>query len=92
MVIEIAVLNLSFMITYSLKDCNDLDPAIVIMVDPFKLHDFMSLMYGPLIGGVRSRVIDVQPRLDKGKYCSVINCITAFNVVLTPSDKCQYVS
>ena len=54
------------MITYSLKDCNDLDPVIVIMVDPFKLHDCMSLMYGPLIGGVRSKVIDVQPRLDRG--------------------------
>ena len=54
------------MITYSLKDCNDLDPAIVIMVDPFKLHDCMDLMYGPLIRGVRSRVIDVQPRLDRG--------------------------
>ena len=47
------------MITYSLKDCNDLDPAIVIMVDPFRVHDCISLIYGPLIGGVKSRVIDV---------------------------------
>ena len=33
------------MFTYSLKDTNELDPAVVFIVDPFRLHQCMNLLY-----------------------------------------------
>ena len=61
---------MSFIISYSLKDGQELDPAVVFIVDPFRLHDCMDLLYGADIRVYlqRPRVIDVWPQLDRGKY------------------------
>ena len=68
MLIEGAVLHVSFIISYSLKDGQELDPAVVFIVDPFRLHDCMDLLYGAAIRGVKLRVIDVRLQLDRCKY------------------------
>ena len=59
---------MSCMFTYSLNDNNELDPAVLFIIDPFRLHECMSLFYRPAVSGVRPRLINIEPQLDQGKY------------------------
>ena len=54
------------MYTYSLK-VNELDPAVIFIIDPFRLHECMDLFYGPAVSGRRPRLINIEPQLDQGK-------------------------
>ena len=49
------------------QDFEELDPPVVFVVDPFRLHDCMDLFYGAAVGGVRPRIINLHPQLNRGR-------------------------